>query len=87
MDRSHALSEKAIKRRGLDKQREENPLSKEVVKEWATEQEYWDEWEKEIERRITAMSEDEKNSMSEGELHRKVYMEVWDGSGIEGWYD
>ena len=42
---------------------------------------------KEIERRIAAMSEEEKNSMSEGELYRKLYMEVWDGSGIEGWYD
>lgn len=41
----------------------------------------------EIERRIAAMSEEEKNSMSEGELYRKLYMEVWDGSGIEGWYD
>ncbi len=48
MDRSHALSEKAIKKMGLDKQREENPLSKEVVKEWATEQEYWDEWDAEF---------------------------------------
>ncbi len=42
---------------------------------------------KEIERRMAAMSEEEKNSMSEGELYRKLYMEVWDGSGIEGWYD
>lgn len=48
MDRSHALSEKAIKKMGLDKKKEANPLSREVVKEWATEQEYWDEWEAEI---------------------------------------
>ena len=48
MDRSHALSEKAIKKMGLNTKREENPLSKEAVKEWATEQEYWDEWEEEI---------------------------------------
>ena len=41
----------------------------------------------EIERRIAAMSEEEKKSMSEGELYSKLYMEVWDGSGIEGWYD
>lgn len=259
MDRSQALSEKAIKRMGLDREKEENPLSEVVVKEWATEQEYWDEWEeewkedhakwttkiknffvyrigwrtrdwwwnmrwyfsnlrrfqpilktwrsydyhfqvdlfkfgieqlikaqkqygnersedaekrigamkaliaeidrdyeeevrerlnydyrrggrvteyadgsvcfhnddeesnneyhklseeiakerklhyqkifdliigqddedikKEIERRMAAMSEEEKKSMSEGELYRKLYMEVWDGSGIEGWYD
>ena len=44
MNRSHALSEKAIKKMGLDKKSNENPLSKEVVKEWTTEQEYWDEW-------------------------------------------
>lgn len=43
--------------------------------------------EKEIERRIAMMPEEEKQSMSKGELQRKVYMEVWDGSGIEGWYD
>ena len=49
MNRSHALSEKAIKKMGLDKKREENPLSKEVVKEWASEQEYWAEWEAEYE--------------------------------------
>ena len=48
---SQVLSEKAIKKLGLDKEREENPLSKEVVKEWATEQEYWDEWEKVFEDR------------------------------------
>ena len=48
MDRSQALSEKAIKRMGLDREKEESPLSKEVVREWATEQEYWSEWEKEL---------------------------------------
>ena len=47
MDRSQALSEKAIKRMGLDREKEENPLSEVVVKEWATEQEYWDELEEE----------------------------------------
>lgn len=48
MDKSHALSEKAIKRMGLNTKREQNPLSKEVVKEWATEQEFWEEWEADI---------------------------------------
>ena len=43
--------------------------------------------EEEIERRIAAISEEEKKSMSKAELYRKVYMDVWDGSGIEGWYD
>lgn len=51
MNRSHALSEKAIKKMGLDKKSDENPLSKEVVKEWTTEQEYWDEWYEELEDR------------------------------------
>ena len=39
MNRSHALSEKAIKKMGLDKKREENPLSKEFflmqINTWA----------------------------------------------------
>lgn len=48
---SQTLSEKAIKKLGLDKERKENPLSKVVVKEWATEQEYWKEWEAELEDR------------------------------------
>jgi hypothetical protein len=43
--------------------------------------------EKEMERRIAMMPEEEKQSMSKAELNHKVYMEVWDGSGIEGWYD
>lgn len=42
---------------------------------------------KEVEARIAAMSEDEKKAMPESELYRKVYNEVWDGSGIEGWWD
>lgn len=41
----------------------------------------------EIERRIAAMSEEEKKSIPEKELRHKVYYEVWDGSGIEGWWD
>ena len=43
--------------------------------------------EKEIKKRIAAMTDEEKKSMSEEELYRKVYYEVWDGSGIEGWWD
>ena len=66
---SQVLSEKAIKKLGLDKEREENPLSKEV------------------ERRIATMTEEEKRSIPENELRHKVYYEVWDGSGIEGWWD
>jgi len=47
-----------------------------------------DEWiSQEIERRIAAMPEEEKQSVPEDELRHKVYYEVWDGSGIEGWYD
>ena len=61
MNRSHALSEKAIKEMGLDKKREENPLSKEVVKEWASEQEYWAEWEAELEDRHATWSTKIKN--------------------------
>lgn len=41
----------------------------------------------EIDRRIAAMSEEEKKSISENELRYKLYNEVWDGSGIEGWWD
>ena len=41
----------------------------------------------EVDRRIAAMSEKEKQSIPENELRHKVYYEVWDGSGIEGWYD
>ena len=58
---SQALSEKAIKKLGLDKEREENPLSKEVVKEWATEQEYWKEWEEQFEERHAKWSTKIKN--------------------------
>ena len=61
MDRSHALSEKAIKKMGLDKKSDENPLSKEVVKEWTTEQEYWDEWCEELEDRHAKWSTKIKN--------------------------
>ena len=42
-NRSHALSEKAIKRMGLDKLKERDPIkSKEVVQEWDSPREYWD---------------------------------------------
>ena len=41
----------------------------------------------EVDRRIAAMSEEEKQSIPENELRHNVYYEVWDGSGIEGWYD
>ncbi len=58
---SHALSEKAIKKSGLDKKREESPLSKVVVKEWATEKEYWEEWEAELEDRHAKWSTKIKN--------------------------
>lgn len=58
---SHALSEKAIKKLGLDKERVENPLSKVVVKEWATEREYWEEREKEFEERHEKWSTKIKN--------------------------
>lgn len=40
---SHALSEKAIKRMGLDKIEKPDPIkSKEVVQEWNSPREYWD---------------------------------------------
>lgn len=42
---------------------------------------------KEIKKRIAIMSEEEKQSIPEKELYRKVYYDVWDGSGIEGWWD
>lgn len=58
---SHALSEKAIKKLGLDKKKEEIPITKEVVKEWATEQEYWEEWEKEFDDRHAKWSTKIKN--------------------------
>lgn len=61
MSVSHALSEKAIRKLGLDNEREENPLSKEVVKEWATEREYWEEWETEFEDRHAKWSTKIKN--------------------------
>ena len=61
MDRSHALSEKAIKKMGLNKKREKSTLSKEVVKEWATEQEYWDEWDAEFEEDHAKLSTKIKN--------------------------
>ena len=41
----------------------------------------------EVDRRIAAMPEEERKSMPENELRHKVYNEVWDGSGIEGWWD
>ena len=41
----------------------------------------------EVDRRITALPEEQKQSMPESELYQKVYNEVWDGSGIEGWWD
>ena len=46
-----------------------------------------DEIKKEVERRIAAISEEEKQSISKSELYHQVYNEVWDGSGIEGWWD
>ena len=58
---SQALSEKAIKKLGLNNVKEENPLSKVVVKEWATEQEYWKEWETELEDRHAKWSTKIKN--------------------------
>jgi len=42
---------------------------------------------KEVKARIAAMSEEEKKTMPESELYHKIYNEVWDGSGIEGWWD
>ena len=41
----------------------------------------------EVGRRIAAMSEEKKQSIPKDELYRQVYNEVWDGSGIEGWWD
>lgn len=46
-----------------------------------------DDVQKEIERRMNEIPEEEKKSMSESELYTKIYNEVWDGSGIEGWWD
>ena len=40
-----------------------------------------------VEKRIANMPEEEKQSVSEDELRHNVYFEVWDGSGIEGWWD
>lgn len=51
MGPSQALSEKAIKRLGLDKIEKPGPDSKVPVKEWNSEKEYWDDWEKEIEEK------------------------------------
>ena len=41
----------------------------------------------EVEKRMAEMPEEKKKSMSESELYQQVYNEVWDGSGIEGWWD
>ena len=41
----------------------------------------------EVDKRITAMPEEKIQSMSKNDLYRQVYNEVWDGSGIEGWWD
>lgn len=49
MGTSQILSEKTVKRLGLDKKEMPSPDSKVVVKEWNTEEEYWDEWEKNLE--------------------------------------
>ena len=81
MHKSQALSEKAIKKLGLDKRTEPNLADRSPVKEWD------EEIKAEIDRRIAAMSEEEKKSIPENELRYKVYNEVWDGSGIEGWWD
>jgi len=48
METSQALSKKAIKRFGLDKIENPSENSEVIVKEWASEEEYWKEWEKEI---------------------------------------
>ena len=42
---------------------------------------------REIKKRIAAMSEEEKQSTPENEIYRRIYYDVWDGSGIEGWWD
>ena len=41
----------------------------------------------EVEKRIAALPEDKKQSTPKSELYRQIYNEVWDGSGIEGWWD
>jgi hypothetical protein len=43
--------------------------------------------EEEVKRIIKEMPEEEKKSMSDSELWEKVYYQVWDGSGIEGWWN
>ena len=49
MNPSHALSEKTVKKMGLDKIEEPSPLAnEEVVKEWSSRREYWDDFENEI---------------------------------------
>lgn len=42
---------------------------------------------KEVERRIAALPEEKKRSIPKDELYYKIHNEVWDGSGIEGWWD
>ena len=41
----------------------------------------------EIKRRISALPNEKKQSTPERELYHQIYNEVWDGSGIEGWWD
>lgn len=41
----------------------------------------------EVEKRIAAMSEEEKQSLSKDGLYQQVYNQVQDGSGIESWWD
>ena len=41
----------------------------------------------EVDRRIAAIPEEKKQSIPKNELYHQVYNEVWDGSGIEGWWD
>lgn len=41
----------------------------------------------EVERRIKEIPQEVKISIPENELRRKIYYEVWDGSGIEGWWE
>lgn len=41
----------------------------------------------EVEKRIAAIPEEKKQSTPKSELYHQIYNEVWDGSGIEGWWD
>lgn len=46
-----------------------------------------DELAEKIQKRLAEIPAEEKENVDESELYNKVYYELWDGSGIEGWWD